>query len=875
MATPLIIFADAEVNVRFQQSFLSQGIDNKASGVVADGAYRGFRLGTNVAALTVSVEADDVFGDHVAAGLSPTGELLSIHRTSGDFGVNLSAFASQTVVLALVTSYTLGVATKVTLSAFQLSPVDQWTGAGDTVIGLGTVVVPAAGVIPAANITPWNRREPWQRRGLGENAWLPCLHNPSFEFAKTGSATGGNLLTIAQGWEVSGDDGNAIPIVVTEAQTHSGTRALKIAPVGAHVENLPLQQIVGQPVTPGRFVKGTIWLRRAGALNAGSTANIVLQCYDKDGNLLTVTSRTVDLTALTLDTWVEFTDGMVIPANAVIVGAVQAAFQIDAPGAGDVLFIDDFQVWLESNEADQPKTRANSFARDVFASSLSLAIAVGSNLFSKDQARFSVTPGSGEVLVRLDAVDPGSYPGGNTKPPALLIAGRLASLGAGLLDTAVNVSTARLNMQYAPAFTYTTLEEVTSTGAGVASYRRYAGDNRVFWTVNAKWSETTLLWSKDDTTKASYRREETSDSVKWSTRASGAGTWNDAGWSLTYTLDARVGNVTQSGQISTGGDIFGGGVIEATSFLISDGSLIVSGASTLNTLEVAGAAQLDSTLSVSGTTALAITGITGQTTINKNGNFTVDDFANAALVIKNNNNTAGATAMVGVRVGSSLNDGWNLSFQRIADDDVHVYMKHVANSTATLVADLSAAGLTLSGDVRADNFFTTATQTGHAVAPIVPSFFDSGVGPTFAQSGNLPSTATAKGPTLSWLEAASFSNGAILFYNIPWLPAGCTVTTVTINGNYEDTSGGSHAQLSVTLFTESGGGVTTTVFSANLGSTGYKSLSFTIPSGGFIFTGTDLGLQIGLKNTSGASGIQGAFRFTRMAVTYTYTELQT
>lgn len=199
------------------------------------------------------------------------------------------------------------------------------------------------------------------------------------------------------------------------------------------------------------------------------------------------------------------------------------------------------------------------------------------------------------------------------------------------------------------------------------------------------------------------------------------------------------------------------------------------------------------------------------------------------------------------------------------DDGTNTYSLTADGSTNNSILELGAVNA--DDDITADNYNLNTTKTGHVNITICPSFWDDSPGPVFSQLSDL-ATGGAKGPHLTWLEGASFDEPELLWFPIPFLPVGCTVTSVRISGAFNHTSGGADTQWRVTLGNEDSGLVSSTVNSSSLGAADgnvQKSMSFS-----HSYSGNGLSVVLGLLNTNGGAGIQGEFRFTEIRVTFTY-----
>ena len=131
MPSTLASFSDSEIRMRYREPFLTEGLDLKLAVNTPPGVYRGFRLATHASAMTVSVVGDAAFSDHAAVYQAKTGHSLTIRRTGGTFALDLTAFASKTVIITIFCTYALGAATVGELRVYELSPTDEFTGAAE------------------------------------------------------------------------------------------------------------------------------------------------------------------------------------------------------------------------------------------------------------------------------------------------------------------------------------------------------------------------------------------------------------------------------------------------------------------------------------------------------------------------------------------------------------------------------------------------------------------------------------------------------------------------------------------------------------------------------------------------------------------------
>lgn len=184
MPTDVVTFAASETAMRFREPYTTDGLNRKFFGVVPPGIYRGFRLEVDAGLgdRTVNVAADPETNDHLAVVDTSTGYGLTVRKTGGDFLVDLSAYSSTTVVIALYSSYAVGATTSSVIRVFtQAEFTALSTAARAEVVALGTVVVPVSGTIAATSISGANRDMTWTRTSPEADAWTPLVLNPEFD----------------------------------------------------------------------------------------------------------------------------------------------------------------------------------------------------------------------------------------------------------------------------------------------------------------------------------------------------------------------------------------------------------------------------------------------------------------------------------------------------------------------------------------------------------------------------------------------------------------------------------------------------------------------------------------------------------------------
>lgn len=266
-------------------------------------------------------------------------------------------------------------------------------------------------------------------------------------------------------------------------------------------------------------------------------------------------------------------------------------------------------------------------------------------------------------------------------------------------------------------------------------------------------------------------------------------------------------------------------------------------------------------------------------------NLSADDSDTTSEVVIGNSNTSTHFRVKNNELYfGTISDNDSLKF----DDTTNIFTfradgsnntSHIDNSTVRagkfIATDVGQAStfvdIDASGDITANNFFRDASEPSTITIPIVPGFFDDTVSVVFDQIGS--TIGTGAGPEFVWNFGASYDEDEIFWMAIPFVPHRATITTIKLFGVYVDTGAGSgtHTSFQAKLADEASQ-LFVPVVGAALGTSGNKTLTFTIPSG-HVYTGGVLNLVIGLKETGGGSGSIAGFRFTNASITYTYTEL--
>lgn len=296
MPTTIATPSNANTKIRFNEQYVSAGLNQKTVGPIPNGIIRGGVLQTTGAGLNVQINLDPSTGDSVYTYTTPTGFQLT-HRETGIRVLNLATLAGQTVYIALYALYAIGVPTVVEWRAYTEAelfggvPVAE----ANNVIILGQVVVPGVGPIPAANVASKRARRAWKDVSAGMLPWKQIVQNGSFESNGASSVSPGNLQGIVgyKGEEV----GSAAISVVAGASQHGLNYLNVVITAGADIGrlgpgNFALANAFSSgvvPVTAGQLIDASCYIEgvTVPAYAAGTSGvRLIFQFYSAAGALL-------------------------------------------------------------------------------------------------------------------------------------------------------------------------------------------------------------------------------------------------------------------------------------------------------------------------------------------------------------------------------------------------------------------------------------------------------------------------------------------------------------------------------------------------------------------------------------------------------------
>lgn len=349
MPTKLNDVTGSELKVRFKAPLVSEELNQKNT-TLPKGIYRGFSLSTSGLALSVEVVSSGApFSDHLAIVQTLDGFSLTGRRTGGNFTLDLSAFASETVVIALFVEYTTTADTFGEIRGYELLPVDEFTTAPELeeLVVLGTVVVPAAGVIPAANITLDRITLPSQNLPRGLSPMIPLLGDAGFE---RGAAQAQLASRAAPYWGVSGTFTNGHwRFGNTAPDTGETALELQVTTSAVAISINVFQDPIYQSVLPGQRLLLRYRIRNLLVPTSG-TVELILDFVGEDQTATGSTTFSVDVSAVDASyRTVEAT--AIVPAGTTHLRRLRGrTVATNYAATGTAFRIDNLQVFAETGE---------------------------------------------------------------------------------------------------------------------------------------------------------------------------------------------------------------------------------------------------------------------------------------------------------------------------------------------------------------------------------------------------------------------------------------------------------------------------------------------------------------------------------------------
>jgi len=521
----------ALVKMKWKEQYVSEGLNRKVAPSQPPGVYQGLRLTENISSprqVEISPDADTNY--HMAVYQSTTGYSLTywdIAGTSIILDLSSASLDSQDVVVGLEMDYTIGVDTTAVWMAFPVADWDALPAARkNEIIVLGTIAVPAAATnITTAMISFDRATYAWRSLSKGALAWSPLARNGDFEQAEDGTANVWYWTLLAAAGTGAGT------ALVTSTDPDRNSLALTLACTSTGSATFSATQNVGIPVTPTQL--GMVKLSKKNLLvpSAGSI-DIDLIFSDDTGADSTTVSVNVD-GGVVDGVYSEVLSIFEVPAGVTALSRIVIGGTPTYGSVADAIHIDDVQVWIETEGQRNDLQHGVSGDLEVMGrismrepgalySALSFeasydSVANSLNIDDRD--------GSGGLTVDingdLSAID----------IDATSVTADVATVGAGLIGNEVDADLARVTAAagVAAGIEYTLMWE--SIPAGSQGYRQYVSNSgAIVETVNAKWNNTTNLWTHDQTGADALKTTKSIIGMLIERRTTTAGTWNDAQW---------------------------------------------------------------------------------------------------------------------------------------------------------------------------------------------------------------------------------------------------------------------------------------------------------------------------------------------------------
>ena len=599
MSTILITPSNTLAKMRFQEPFVSEGLNKKLNGIIPNGIVRGGDLVTNTAALQVRIDADPNTGDSVYSYIDANGHQLTF-RQVGAIVLDLAPVASTSVYIAAFIQYTTSTATVVQWRAYTLAELTTAPVAeAPEVIVVGRVDVPAGGPIVASEITPELRRDAWANIAKSTSPWVQVVENGHWDMAEETTISGSALSHVVS-WSNTLLLGASYTWRIVTTAPLSGAHELEILGDGGSDE---VQTFFGDRqvgVRPGELIRvrfsirGSVW----GGIGASGVQGVRLTFYDKNKQVLS----TQDVTDSTLSGTFAYTlvdDIVEVPASAAFM-CYAMRLDTDALTPSGSIFFDEIRVWKQSSQVLEEDTRQRlGFDTGVAgAAHLTPVATLGATIDdvineTRRVLNGGVTGGIANVVAAIMGETANGFDFNATKM-GIKVQRQIKELGASLLGTEADALLARIAANYAPTATgeYTLMWEMPIDSGSAETIRLYASEAglsgagvgaAITVTVNASWNGS--VWNRDVAAVASCRFDVSNDRASFRFRA---GTETD-GWG-----DNLVGWNQELEMILQPPILFGGGVDVVTDgrFRYSGGSSIYNNPSSTKTL--AGAIVFDS-----------------------------------------------------------------------------------------------------------------------------------------------------------------------------------------------------------------------------------------------------------------------------------------
>lgn len=289
-----INLADTTIKMRWQEPYITTGLNQKSVASDARGVVAGFKVAPS-SGYVVEVQVDPGFGLSIANVLDTTGGnfALTVIQPTPMF-VDLTAQAGSTVFIALDAQYAVGSPTTAQLKVVDAAEL----AVNDDLVLLARVTVPASPPVVVANINMGYRLRSGDSVPVDAKPYFNELFNGDFESDANGSA--------APGWTLAG--GTVGSTSTDFAKT--GTKSLKLV-----VSSTGTSFSSYVPVIAGETYRVGLWTRTAAGGLTGTGMQLRAAFFDRNYVLLSTSDVDAPLTGV-VTTFAERKALVVAPLNA-------------------------------------------------------------------------------------------------------------------------------------------------------------------------------------------------------------------------------------------------------------------------------------------------------------------------------------------------------------------------------------------------------------------------------------------------------------------------------------------------------------------------------------------------------------------------------
>ena len=542
MPTTIATPSNANTTIRYNEPYVSAGLNKKGVGSIPNGIVRGGLLSTTGSGLNVQVSPDSDSGDSVYVYTTTTGFQLS-HRETGIRTLDLTAVANTTVYVALYVQYSIGAPTLVewrTYSEAELftAPVSE---AGSVVI-VGRVEVPAAGPIPSANVSKDHARWAWKDTESFVKPWDQIVFNGDFEAGEGRVSGTGDVEQSIPGFYVSRVGNHTVR--TTTGNARSGRYSLEVSVnVGTSTIVAPGRYSSADtlsasiPVVSGQLIDVGFWLSgtSVGNYNAGTSGcRLVLRFYDASGALIDELQVASD-PSVHIGTFAYTKIGGVVEVPSDSFMTWHFSVDTDLTAGSGTFDIDDVSIYMQSFKGSDGSNRV--FVPSLRASVLEVSPvnSTGFDSLAYNQRVFRVVA---EALGSLTEVNMSTAEEGSRD--MIRFVNPFISRVIDILDGEygiIGTDRSPVNDTVNTGFKLLHRYALPNGNVRVYSSTSPAGVEGINFTVNARWTGT--QWAKDSGASGAFRLSVGQASVRLFHVLPGtAGPWSDAAWD--HSVEATV-----------------------------------------------------------------------------------------------------------------------------------------------------------------------------------------------------------------------------------------------------------------------------------------------------------------------------------------------